>query len=496
MPSATLRVLFVASEAFPLVKTGGLGDVCGSLPAALQSLGCELRLLMPAYRDAVARAGRLRAVSRLSLPGFGEVGLLEGRLPGTRVPLWLLDDPAAYDRPGTPYLDAHGRPWDDNAARFALLGRAAAQLALGAGPDGWRPDVLHANDWQTGLAPALLAHVPQRPTTIFTVHNLSYQGLFPYTTFVALGLPQVLWSHEGLEFYGQLSFIKGGLVFADWITTVSPTYAREIQTPAHGCGLDGLLRHRSSRLRGILNGINTRDWNPARDPHLVQRYTQARLADKLPNKLALQQELGLVRDADIPLLGIVGRLVPQKGVDLVLAAWPRLSADRSLQLVVLGSGDADLEQRLRAEAARYPERLAVVIGYDEILAHRIIAGADIFLMPSRFEPCGLNQMYSQRYGTVPVVHRVGGLGDTVVDASAENLRDGTATGLVFEEPTAEAFAAAVERALALYADKRQWHKLMRAGMRQDFGWRQSAREYLRLYEQAVAERRGHEAKRS
>ncbi len=486
MPSDTPKVLFVASEAYPLVKTGGLGDVCGSLPPALQSLGAEVRLLLPAYREAVTRAGRLRRAARLVLPGFGEAGLLEGRLPGTRVRLWLLEH-AAYDRTGNPYLGPDGRPWNDNAGRFALLGRAAAALALGAAPDGWRPDILHAHDWQTGLAPVWLAEAPQRPAVVFTVHNLSYQGLFPYETFVLLDLPGRLWSPEALEFYGQLSFIKGGLVFADWITTVSPTYAREIQTAAHGCGLDGLLRHRAERLRGILNGIDTRTWNPARDPHLTAPYTRTRLDGKRIDKLALQEELALTRNADIPLLGMVSRLVPQKGVDLVLAAWPRLAA-RPLQLVVLGSGEVELERALEELGARHPERVRVVIGYDERLAHRITAGADLFLMPSRFEPCGLNQMYSQRYGTVPVVHRVGGLNDTVEDATEEALAAGTATGFVFDEDTPEALASAVERALALYADPRRWRRLIEAGMCRDFSWRHSAREYLTLYEQAIAAR--------
>jgi starch synthase len=489
--SDRLKVLFVASEAYPLVKTGGLGDVCGSLPPALQSLGIEVRLLLPAYREAVARAGRLAQAARLDLPGFGEVGLLEGRLPGTRVRLWLLEHASAYDRPGHPYLGPDGQPWPDNAERFALLGRAAAALALGAAPDGWRPDVLHAHDWQTGLAPVWLAEAPQRPAVVFTVHNLSYQGLFPYETFVMLGLPRQFWSPEALEFYGQLSFIKGGLVFADWITTVSPTYAREIQTPAHGCGLDGLLRHRAARLRGILNGIDTRTWNPARDPHLVSPYTRTRLEGKRANKLALQEELALApRDPQIPLLGIVSRLVPQKGIDLIISAWPQLAV-RPLELVVLGSGEPALEQALVALGARYPERVRVIIGYDERLAHRITAGADIFLMPSRFEPCGLNQMYSQRYGTVPVVHRTGGLNDTVVDASAEALAAGTATGFVFDELSPEALARAVERALALYAEPRRWRGLMLAGMRQDFSWQRSAQEYSALYHEALAARVQH-----
>jgi starch synthase len=476
-----MKVLFVASEAHPLIKTGGLGDVGGSLPPALAALGCDVRVLLPAYRDAVARAGKLTAKARLELPGIANpVTLLEGTLPGTRVRTWLVDFPPAFDRPGDPYHNAYGHPWHDNAARFALLGRVAAWLALGRAPLRWQPQILHCHDWQTGLAPALLAREPRRPATIFTIHNLAYQGLFPRDTFAALDLPQTFWTHEALEFHGNLSFIKGGLAFADWLTTVSPTYAREIQTPAFGHGLDGLLRHRARRLRGILNGIDDRTWNPARDPRLVKPYSVRRFRDKAANKRALQQELGWPPQPDIPLIGMVGRMVHQKGLDLVLEALPRL-LELPLQLVILGQGEGRFEQALRKQAARHGERIAVRIGYDERLAHRIEAGADIFLMPSRFEPCGLNQLYSLRYGTVPIVRRVGGLADTVVDATPYNLKAGKATGIVFERPEMKALHAAVRRALALYRDPRRWRALALTGMRRDFSWRHSAREYLALY---------------
>jgi starch synthase len=480
-----MKVLFVASEAHPLIKTGGLGDVCGSLPPALKSLGVDVRLMLPAYRDAVARAGRLEA-AQLELPRLAApVTILEGTLPGTRVKTWLVDFPPAFDRPGNPYLDDYGHPWHDNAARFALLARTATAAALGRVSRTWQPDVVHCHDWQTGLTPALLALERARPATVFTIHNLAYQGLFPRDTLDALGLPPALWSLDALEFHGQLSFIKGGLAFADRLTTVSPTYAREIQTPEHGSGLDGLLRHRAARLTGILNGIDARAWNPARDACLVKRYSAERLKDKSADKLALQRELGLEVDGDRALLGTVGRLVEQKGVDLLLEALPQIMK-HGVQLAVLGTGEARFEQRLREMAARFPGRLAVLIGYDEVLAHRITAGADIFLMPSRFEPCGLNQMYSQRYGTVPIVHRVGGLADTVVDATPDSLKDGTATGVVFDSPDPQALAAAVARALDLHADRKRWRRLMLAGMRQDFSWEHSAREYLRLYQQAGA----------
>jgi starch synthase len=475
------KILFVASEAHPLVKTGGLGDVAGSLPVALQSLGADVCLLLPAYRDAVTRAGKLETAATLELPGLGApVKILQGRLPGSALVTWLVDFPEAYDRPGNPYLDHRGQPWADNAMRFALLAHVAAALALGRAGMKWRADVVHCHDWQTGLVPVLLAPERSRPATVFTIHNLAYQGVFPRRTFTALSLPPALWSPEALEFHGQLSFMKGGLVFADRLTTVSPTYAREIQTPEHGGGLDGLLRRRGARLTGILNGIDDTEWNPARDAFIRQPYSARRLRDKTANKLALQKEFGLPEEAAVPLIGMVGRLVQQKGIDLVLDTLPGLM-HRRLQLVLLGSGDNGYEATLRAQAARYPGRLAVRIGYDEGLAHRIEAGADMFLMPSRFEPCGLNQLYSQRYGTVPVARRVGGLADTVVDATDGNIAHDKATGIVFQEPSASALLAAVDRALALWRDAGRWKRIMLAGMRQDFSWRRRADEYLHLY---------------
>jgi len=479
------KILFVVSEAHPLIKTGGLADVAGSLPAALASLKADVRLLLPAYPDAVARAGKLKPVVQFSVAGLASpVRLLEGRLPGTRVVIWLVDFPPAYDRPGNPYLDSRGLPWVDNAMRYALLARTAVMLALGQLSLEWRPQIVHCHDWQTGLVPALLAQKKNRPATVFTIHNLAYQGLFPRDTFNLLGLPASLWSMEGLEFYGQLSFIKGGLAFADRLTTVSPGYAREIQTPEFGAGLDGLLRRRAGRLTGILNGIDEKLWNPARDPLLAKRYSGRRLRDKVPNKLALQREFGLPEDPKTPLIGMVGRMVHQKGIDLVLETLPGLM-HRPLQLVILGTGDAGYEEALRAQATRYAEQLAVRVGYDESLAHLIEAGADMFLMPSRFEPCGLNQLYSLRYGTIPIVRRVGGLADTVTGATEANLKAGKATGIVFDEARGGALLASVDRALALKKNTKRWKQMMLTGMRQNFSWRHSATEYLQLYAQST-----------
>lgn len=476
------RILFVASEAHPLVKTGGLGDVAGSLPVALQSRRADVRLLLPAYRDAVARAGKLRTAATLSVPGLdAPVKIMEGKFPGAPLITWFVGFPPAYDRPGNPYLDLRGQPWPDNAMRFALLAHVATALALGRTRLRWRPDVVHCHDWQTGLVPTLLAREKSRPATVFTIHNLSYQGLFPPQTFSALALPPELWSPEAIEFHGQMSFIKGGLVFADQLTTVSPTYAREIQTPEFGGGLDGLLRLRASRLTGILNGIDASEWNPARDRFLAKPYSTRQPGSKAANKLALQREFGLSQETGTPLIGMVGRLVQQKGIDLILDTLPGLM-HRPLQLVVLGSGETGYEESLRKQALRYPHRLAVRIGYDEGLAHRIEAGADMFLMPSRFEPCGLNQLYSLRYGTVPIVRHVGGLADTVVDATEENIKSGKATGIVFQDARAAALLGAVDRALQLRRDAARWKRIMLTGMRQDFSWDRSAAEYLQLYE--------------
>ena len=482
------KILFVTSEAQPLMKTGGLGDVCGGLPEALHALGADVRLLLPAYHDSLARAGRLKMVAQLAMPPLAQpVTLQEGRLPGTRVKVWLIDFPPAYDRPGNPYINAHGHPWHDNAARFALLCQVAVAIARGAAGLAWLPDVVHAHDWQTGLVPALLGAETARPATVFTIHNLAYQGLFPYETFQSLRLPASLWSLHALEFHGQMSFIKGGIAFADRITTVSPTYAREIQTPEHGYGLDGLLRHRASHLSGILNGIDARAWNPAQDSYLVSPYSSRKLAHKAPNKAALQKEFNLPVDADIAILGLVSRLVHQKGIDLLIAALPEL-LELPIQFVALGSGEPEYERALRAAAVKSPDRVAVLAGHDEAIAHRIQAGADIFLMPSHFEPCGLSQLYSLRYGSVPLVRRVGGLADTVTDATPDALAAGTATGIVFDTPAPAALVHAVKRALALRQNAPLWKQMQLAGMRQDFSWRHSADEYMRLYEAALRNR--------
>ena len=478
------NILFATSEAYPLIKTGGLADVSGSLPTALHELGQDIRLTLPAYPEALQRAGAVQRVAEIPTR-FGVVSVLEGTLPGSTLPVWLLDHPDSFERSGNPYLAADGKPWQDNATRFTVFAQAITELAMGRCGLDWAPDIVHCNDWQTGLVPALLRLEHERPATVFTVHNLAYQGLFPMASLSALGLAPELGTSEALEFHGQLSFIKGGLIFADRISTVSPTYAEEIQRPEFGYGLDGLLRHRSAVLSGILNGIDEREWDPQRDQHLAQPYGAANVVEgKLANRLALSAEFGLEPSSRALLVGMVGRLVEQKGIDLVLDALPSL-LELPVQLVLLGSGEDRFEAALSEWAELEPRRVAVRIGYDERLAHVIEAGADTFLMPSRFEPCGLNQMYSLRYGTPPIVTRTGGLADTVTDASRDTLTRAEASGIVLERPETGALIEAMKRACLLFADKKLWLGMQRNGMRQDFTWRRSADAYLELYAEAM-----------
>jgi len=479
-------ILFATSEAHPLIKTGGLADVSGSLPIAIKSLRRDIRIIMPAYRSALENAGQVVRVATLQIEGVtAPIHILEGRMPGSSVIVWLVDSPQHFDRPGNPYLGMDGFDWPDNAQRFTVFSRAVTAIALNQAGLSWQPDVVHCNDWQCGLIPVLLALTPQRPATVFTIHNLAYQGLFPLAIFKNLKLPESLWSMHAMEFHNKFSFIKGGLVYADMLNTVSPTYAREICTPEYGSGLDDLLKYRSDRLIGILNGVEYSQWNPAKDDYLAHQYNVYTLRHKLDNKTELQEQVGLPVNKDIPLIGLVGRLVEQKGFDLLLDAIPKLSG-KPLQIAVLGSGDKVLEKSLQQTMNKYPQQVAAHIGYSEALAHQIEGGADMFLMPSRFEPCGLNQIYSLRYGTVPIVRRTGGLADTVVDATDDAIRSGTASGYVFDEPEPESLLDAINRAFVDFTQyPRIWKKLVFNGMQQDFSWRRSARQYLALYQQAV-----------
>lgn len=474
-----MNVLFVASEIAPWVKTGGLGDVAAALPEALRVAGVDVRVLVPAYPALKAAFPAAPLLATLPSGNAFHGATLRAAHTAQGMPLYLLECDAWFDRSGNPYLGPGGRDWPDNALRFGLLARIAALLAGTASPLAWRPDVLHCNDWQTALAPAYLHYLPHggaRAATVLTIHNLAFQGLFSRDLLPALNLPEHAWAIDGVEYHGHLSFLKAGLQFADTITTVSPAYAQEIQTEAGGMGMSGLLRHRAEHLRGILNGIDTVQWNPAADPFLAKPYDARRLAAKAANTVALRAELGLADAPEMPLLGMVSRFTEQKGLDLVAGIAVELAA-LPVQLAVLGSGERSIEQAFCTIAAQRPQQFAVRIGFDEGLAHRIEAGADIFLMPSRFEPCGLNQMYSLRYGTPPIVRATGGLTDTVIDAAAA---DGN--GFVFSETTPEALLAAIRRAAMLWRDTPRWRKLQRRGMRANLGWGPAAQRYIDLYQ--------------
>lgn len=481
------KILFATSEAYPLVKTGGLADVAASLPRALLKRGHDLRILLPAYASVMAKAldAGMKSVGELLVEGE-TVGLWQTRLPGTRVPVLLVDIPQFSEREGNPYVGPDGNDWDDNHWRFFMFSKAAEAIAFNRAGLNWQPDIVHCNDWQTGLIPALIKETPDGPATVFTVHNLAYRGLFSYQTFAELGLPSHLWHYEKLEFYGQMSFIKGGLALADAITTVSPSYAQEIQTPAFGCGLDGLLRARQQDLSGILNGIDVDEWNPGSDKLIAHNYNRRTLAQKTNNKLELQAQLGLPVNAQTPMLGFIGRLVEQKGIDLLLDQLGQLLT-QDCHLVVLGSGFAHYEQALTTLAQQQPNKVSVTLGYNEALAHRIEAAADIFLMPSIFEPCGLNQMYSLRYGTLPVVNDVGGLRDTVKERPFDDIGS-EGNGFVFQNPTSDDLHQAIKRALWCYQQPDLWKQLQQNAMSQDFSWENSAQQYETLYARITAEK--------
>ena len=480
-----MRVVMLTPEVYPYAKTGGLADVLAALPAALARVGIHVTLCMPGFRSALRAAGPAAAGVRLHAPVASRMEPAEMiRVPGAAVPTVLVRADRYFDRDGV-YGDTGG-DYPDNAERFAFFCRAALEwLRMEPEP----PDILHVHEWQSALAPAFLRATPDlypelgRLRTVLTIHNLAYQGRFPSSDWHLLNLDPRYFVPDFLEFYGQINYLKAGMLFADAITTVSPRYAAEIETPAFGEGLDGVLRTRRGRLRGILNGIDEAAWNPATDPHLPARYDAHDLRGKAICKASLQAELGLAVRADVPLLGMVSRLAEQKGLDLLATALPEALVGSDTQLAVLGSGDEHYERLLGGLAARFDKRVALRIGFDEGLAHRIEAGADVFLMPSRFEPCGLNQLYSLRYGTVPVVHATGGLDDTVVEFDPVT---GVGTGFKFTSYTPEAFLQALERAIRNRRHRALWARLMANGMVQDFSWNRAAQEYRRLYAEVVS----------
>ena len=471
-----MRILHVATELFPYVKVGGLADVLGALPAAQRALGADARVLVPGFPAVLQGLSQLEPVGAgPDLKGLGTARFLLGRA-GNGVPVYVLDCPALFDRPGGPYEES-----GDSHRKFGAVGLAGAQLGLGADPL-WRPEVVQAHDWQSGLVPVHLAlSHGSRPRTVMTLHNMAYQGLYPRLLLAELGLPASCFHPGGVEFYGKINFLKGGIAYADRITTVSPTYAGEIQLPEGGAGLDGLLAHRSRDLTGILNGVDYQVWNPATTPHLEAHYDARRLSVRKINKNLLQRATGLDETAEAPLFAVISRLAEQKGLDLVLENIAYL-IQLDAQLLVLGTGDPVLEAGFQAAAAAHPGRVAVTLGFDEGMAHRILAGADVVLVPSRQEPCGLTQLYALRYGALPLVRRTGGLADTVVDAHAQSMMDSTATGFVFKEPISWILGETIGRACQLYRqDPKAWTRIQRHAMAQDFGWEASARDYLDLY---------------
>ncbi len=477
-----MRVLHVAAEIYPLVKTGGLADVVAALPVALAARGLDVRLLLPGMPAILNGVSDQQRVIRLG-PAFGAavITLRIGRLPDSGLLAYVIDAPFLYRRDGNPYLGPDGRDWKDNHRRFALLGWIAAHLAAGELDRNWQPEVVHAHDWHAGLAPAYMAQNPALTTaSVFTIHNLAFRGLFPLDHHTDLGLLITGAHQSALEFHGHLSFMKSALVHAKRVNAVSPTYAREICTPEFGWGLEGLLRGRGSDLSGILNGVDYSVWDPAGDRALPRAYSADNLRGKKVCKLKLQSELGFAVGVKAPLFAVVSRLTSQKGMDLVLRALPALLAEGG-QLVVIGSGDADIEAGFRAAAAAHGEAVSVHFGYDDAVAHRIIAAADLLLVPSRFEPCGLTQLYALRYGTLPLVRRVGGLADTVIDATPENLTLGTANGFVFHAASSRALAARASEACKLFRDPRTWLQVQKRGMAQDFSWADSAARYEALY---------------
>ncbi|MBL9123969.1 MAG: glycogen synthase GlgA [Planctomycetaceae bacterium] len=486
-----MNILLATSEAVPFAKTGGLADVCGALPIEIARLGHEVAVVMPAFRQTFQAGQSIEPTGvELSIPiGRKTVAgtVLRSHLPGSDVPVYLIDQPGYFDRPGLYQQD--GKDYIDNCERFVFFSRAVLeiieQLQLPV-------DIVHANDWQTGLVPAYLkleyAGVPryEHIRSILTIHNMAYQGNFWHWDMLLTGLDWKYFNWQQMEFFGNLNLLKTGLVFADYLTTVSPRYAQEIQTPEHGCGLEGVLSQRRHALTGIINGVDYRQWNPATDQHLAAQYDAGNFRQGKPVcKQALQAELGLPQEADTPLIGFVGRLVDQKGLDLITQLLKDTLATNHVQWAILGTGEAKYHELLPTLAARFPHRLATRLEFSDALAHRIEAGADIFMMPSRFEPCGLNQLYSLRYGTVPLVRATGGLADSITNATAENLAAGTANGFSFQTYSTAALGETLDRALAAYREPATWQKIVKTGMTQDWSWARSARQYIDLYEEAL-----------
>ena len=474
-----MRVLFVASECAPFVKTGGLADVVGAVPKALATLGVDVRVMLPAYSAMAELVKGAKTVKKIKNLHGGPARLVALRSQG--LDLLLLDAPHLFDRQGSIYLGPDGTDWPDNHLRFGGFSQVAAKIARD-GVDGWCPDVVHAHDWQAGLVPAYLkANAKAAPACVLTIHNIAFQGLCDPKDLGKLGLPIEIFTPEGLEFWGNVNFLKAGIVYSDKITTVSPTYAYELMQPEFGMGLEGVLQSRGSDLTGILNGIDLDTWNPETDPDLITNYSVRALAKKRANRAEIEKRFDLLPNPDAPLFCVVSRLTEQKGLDLLLDVLPGL-VDCGARLAVLGSGDKKLEAGFIAATKSHAGSVGAVIGYDEALSHLMQGGSDAILIPSRFEPCGLTQLYGLRYGTIPVVARTGGLADTVIDANEAAIADNCGTGVQFSPVNASGLYQAILRTCDLFAQPKMWAAMQRRAMRQQLGWDRSARAYLDLYE--------------
>jgi starch synthase len=484
-PRRRMRVLALASELYPLVKTGGLADVAGALPLALAKEKVEARTLIPGYSAVMGKIEAARTIHRYEDFYGGPARLLRAKAGALQ--LYVLDAAHLYNRPGAIYQGPDGADWPDNAVRYAAFARAGADIARGADVN-FKPDVVHAHDWQAGLVAAFVRFdgEAERPGVVMTIHNLAFQGRYPRETLGALGLPPEAFAVDGVEYYGGVGFLKAGLHFADRVTTVSPTYAQEIRTHEGGMGLDGLLRGRGERVSGVLNGVDIDVWDPASDPLLPAHFSAADMKGRAACRRALQEAMRLDGDPDALIVGVVSRLTWQKGLDLLPSAAARLGFG-AMQLAMLGAGDADLEDRFRALASEHAGRVGLRIGYDEALARLIQAGSDALLVPSRFEPCGLTQLCALRYGSVPVVARVGGLADTVIDANEMALAAGVATGLQFPSGSSDRLADALARAVELKRDASAWGRMQANGMATDVSWTRPARRYVEIYRDALAD---------
>ncbi len=476
-----MKILHVASEAFPLIKTGGLADVAYALPRAQKAMGLDVRVLLPGYPSVLRGLSHIKHVADIgSVFGAACVRLLMGKVKKTGQRIYVIDSPSLFGREGNPYSSPNGREWNDNHKRFGLLGWVGARIADGDLDRDWKPDIVHAHDWHAGLTAAYIAENPAHTAhSVFTIHNLAFRGLYPFGEADDLGFSRRMGYPHQFEFFGNISFLKAGLIFSDKVTTVSPTYAKEVLTDAMGFGMQGVLKNRGADFSGILNGLDYDIWNPEKDSAIAERYNEKKLEGKAACKKDLQESFGLDTNATGPLFGVVSRLADQKGLDLVLSSIDQILAFGG-QLIVLGSGEPSLEESFRGAANAHKGQIACCIGYDEALSHRIVAGSDAFLVPSRFEPCGLTQIMALRYGTLPIARRTGGLADTITPVNGD-----VGDGFLFNNANVGELCVALRDAAALYANPEAWHKAVVRAMQKNFSWDESAARYLALYKEIL-----------